>query len=140
MALREEGLGPAGGRAGPSWREFLRAQAKSVMAVDFVTVDTVSQPAAVSAVLHRTRERPVARGRLHGPARCGVGDAADAPGVVNVRYARGTCSFFDSRSRSQVHDQLRRGLSDARHRVDSDADSGAGGERRRGTASADGAS
>src|SRR5215510_6216271 len=33
--LRDERLGPAGKRGGPSWREFLRAQAKSVMAVDF---------------------------------------------------------------------------------------------------------
>jgi transposase InsO family protein len=39
--LREEHLGPAGTRLGPSWREFLRAQAKSVVAVDFFTVDTV---------------------------------------------------------------------------------------------------
>jgi len=39
--LREEQLGPAGKRKGPSWREFLRAQAKSVIAVDFFTVDTV---------------------------------------------------------------------------------------------------
>jgi transposase InsO family protein len=39
--LRGEHLGPAGTRQGPSWREFLRAQAKSVMAVDFFTVDTV---------------------------------------------------------------------------------------------------
>jgi putative transposase len=39
--LREEQLGPAGKRKGPSWREFLRAQAKSVVAVDFFTVDTV---------------------------------------------------------------------------------------------------
>jgi putative transposase len=39
--LREEQLGPAGTRKGPSWREFLRAQAKSVIAVDFFTVDTV---------------------------------------------------------------------------------------------------
>jgi transposase InsO family protein len=39
--LREEHLGPAGKRKGPSWREFLRAQAKSVIAVDFFTVDTV---------------------------------------------------------------------------------------------------
>jgi putative transposase len=34
-------LGPAGTRKGPSWREFLRAHAKSVIAVDFFTVDTV---------------------------------------------------------------------------------------------------
>jgi putative transposase len=39
--LCEEQLGPAGRRKGPSWREFLRAQAKSVIAVDFFTVDTV---------------------------------------------------------------------------------------------------
>ena len=39
--LREEQLGPAGKRKGPSWREFLRAQARSIVAVDFFTVDTV---------------------------------------------------------------------------------------------------
>jgi hypothetical protein len=39
--LREERLGPAGTCKGPSWREFLRTQAKSAIAVDFFTVDTV---------------------------------------------------------------------------------------------------
>ena len=39
--LRQEQLGPAGKRRGPTWREFLRAQATSVIAVDFFTVDTV---------------------------------------------------------------------------------------------------
>jgi transposase InsO family protein len=39
--LKNAGLGPAGGRAGPSWREFLRAQAHSMLAVDFFTVETV---------------------------------------------------------------------------------------------------
>ena len=34
-------LGPAGRRGGRSWREFLRAQAKSLIAVDFFTVDTI---------------------------------------------------------------------------------------------------
>jgi hypothetical protein len=38
--LRAKGIGPAG-RRGPSWREFLRAQARSIIAVDFFTVDTV---------------------------------------------------------------------------------------------------
>jgi putative transposase len=40
--LRQAGLGPAGDRAGLSWRAFLRAQAKSMIAVDFFTVETVS--------------------------------------------------------------------------------------------------
>jgi putative transposase len=40
--LRQAGLGPAGERAGLSWRAFLRAQAVSMLAVDFFTVETVS--------------------------------------------------------------------------------------------------
>src|SRR4029453_17821719 len=40
--LRRAGLGPAGERSGLSWREFLRAQAHSMLAVDFFTVETVS--------------------------------------------------------------------------------------------------
>jgi putative transposase len=39
--LREHQLGPAGKRRGPSWREFVRAQANSIMAVDFFSVETV---------------------------------------------------------------------------------------------------
>jgi putative transposase len=38
--LRAERLGPTV-RRGPSWREFLRTQAHSIIAVDFFTVDTV---------------------------------------------------------------------------------------------------
>jgi putative transposase len=38
--LRRNGLGPAP-RSGPSWSEFLRTQAHSVLAMDFFTVDTV---------------------------------------------------------------------------------------------------
>jgi putative transposase len=40
--LRQSGFGPAGERAGLSWRSFLRAQATSMLAVDFFTVETVS--------------------------------------------------------------------------------------------------
>ena len=39
--LVRAGLGPAPRRAGPSWREFLRAQAASIVACDFFTVDSV---------------------------------------------------------------------------------------------------
>jgi putative transposase len=40
--LRQAGLGPAGERSGLSWRAFLRAQASSMLAVDFFTVETIS--------------------------------------------------------------------------------------------------
>jgi putative transposase len=39
--LRGSHLGPERTRSGPTWREFIRAQARSLIAVDFFTVDTV---------------------------------------------------------------------------------------------------
>ena len=39
--LQLAGVDPAPQRSGVSWRQFLRAQAKGVLAVDFFTVDTV---------------------------------------------------------------------------------------------------
>lgn len=35
--LCREGLGPVPRRAGPSWSEFLRAQARGILAIDFFT-------------------------------------------------------------------------------------------------------
>src|SRR6266581_630816 len=39
--LRAAGLGPAGTRGGMTWREFARAHRRSVLAVDFFTVETI---------------------------------------------------------------------------------------------------
>jgi len=39
--LARSKVGPAPRRSGPSWREFLRAQAASIVACDFFTVETV---------------------------------------------------------------------------------------------------
>ncbi|MDT4902542.1 MAG: putative transposase, partial [Pseudonocardiales bacterium] len=39
--LHRAGLDPAPRRTGPSWREFCRAQATTMLACDFSTVDTV---------------------------------------------------------------------------------------------------
>jgi len=40
MILRRSGLGPPPRRGGPSWSEFLRAQAQGMLACDFFTVET----------------------------------------------------------------------------------------------------
>jgi putative transposase len=40
--LLANGLGPAPRRSGPSWRQFLRQQAASMLACDFFTVETIS--------------------------------------------------------------------------------------------------
>jgi putative transposase len=39
--LRSAGIGPVPRRAGPTWRQFLHAQAAGILAVDFLHVDTV---------------------------------------------------------------------------------------------------
>ncbi len=39
--LKDHGLQPAPRRDGPSWSEFLRAQAHGIIATDFFTVETV---------------------------------------------------------------------------------------------------
>ena len=39
--LRTAGIDPAPRRTGPTWKQFLTAQARGILAVDFVHVDTV---------------------------------------------------------------------------------------------------
>jgi putative transposase len=39
--LTKAGVGPAPRRAGPTWTEFLTAQAKGILACDFLHVDTI---------------------------------------------------------------------------------------------------
>jgi putative transposase len=55
--LHDAGIDPAPRRSGPTWRQFLSAQAKAVLAVDFVHVDTVllRRICALIAVEHGSR-------------------------------------------------------------------------------------
>jgi hypothetical protein len=55
--LHDAGIDPAPRRSGPTWRQFLTAQAKAVMAVDFLHVDTVflTRIYALIAVEHGSR-------------------------------------------------------------------------------------
>jgi putative transposase len=39
--LRQHGLGPAPRRCGPTWTQFLRAQAEGIISCDFFTVETI---------------------------------------------------------------------------------------------------
>jgi hypothetical protein len=42
--LRRHPLDPAPRRGGPTWTQFLRAQARGLLAMDFFTVETVGPP------------------------------------------------------------------------------------------------
>src|SRR5438270_10008695 len=55
--LHDAGIDPAPRRTGPTWRQFLTAQAKAVLAVDFLHVDTVllRRIYALIAVEHGSR-------------------------------------------------------------------------------------
>jgi hypothetical protein len=39
--LHDAGTGPAPRRTGPTWKQFLKTQARGILAADFVHVDTV---------------------------------------------------------------------------------------------------
>jgi putative transposase len=65
--LRDGGLDPAPRRSGPTWRQFLTAQAKAVLAVDFLHVDTVflTRSYALIAVEHGSRRAHLAGVTAH---------------------------------------------------------------------------
>ena len=73
--LRVSGIGPAQGRTGPTWSQFLRSQAEAILACDFFTVDLLDGTQAyVLAVMPRIRMRrdacsiPASHRRMDRPA------------------------------------------------------------------------
>ena len=66
--LRRHGLGPAPRRLGPSWTQFLRAQAEGVVACDFFTVETIRLKALyVLFFIHLSSRRVVLAGVTANP-------------------------------------------------------------------------
>jgi hypothetical protein len=70
--LHAAGIDPAPRRIGPTWREFLKAQAEGILAVDFFHLDTVlgRRLYALAFLEHGTRRR------RHRPPHPAVGGAA----------------------------------------------------------------
>ena len=127
--LAQAKLQPAPRRARPSWREFLRAQAATIVACDFFTVESVllRRYYALFFVAHGSRRVWFA------------GCTANPTGAWVTQQTRNLgldfsdqCVRFLIRDRdSQVQRPVRRGLPQRRHPPREDAGAGTEGERDR---------
>src|SRR5215216_4342504 len=127
--LHRAGVDPAPTRSAVSWRQFLRAQANSVLAVDFFTVDTVLlQRLYVLFVLEvGTRQVHVAGVTSHP-----VGPLGDAAGQQPADGTRTRCRPLPvpaPGSGYQVHCRVRRRLCRGGDQGAAHAGAGAAGQR-----------
>ena len=83
--LRRAGLGPAPRRDGPTWRQFLSAQAKGIVACDFLTVETVFLKTLYVLVFIHIQTRRI----------LGVGVSANPNGTWVTQQARNLAMDLD---------------------------------------------
>ena len=88
--LHDAGIGPAPRRSGPTWKQFLTAQARGILAVDFLHVDTVllRRLYALIVIEHGTR-----RARL-------AGITANPDGAWTTQAARNILMDLSQRTAS----------------------------------------
>jgi putative transposase len=63
--LRRHGLGPAPRRTGPSWTQFLKAQAEGIVACDMFMVETIRLQTLYVLFLHPAEHQAGRRRRGH---------------------------------------------------------------------------
>jgi putative transposase len=85
--LRAAGIDPAPRRAGPTWRQFLHAQAAGILAVDFLHVDNRAAEETVRPGIYRAWHPPDAPGRRH----------REPAGEWTVQQARNLAMSFGER-------------------------------------------
>jgi putative transposase len=130
--LHQAGVDSAPRRAGPTWKQFLTTQARSIVACDFFTVDTVCfQRLYVLFFLElATRQVHVAGVTAHPTGAWVTQQARNLLMTLNEHANR--FRFLVRDPRHKVHRRVRRGLHHRRHGNHPHASSGAPGERPRG--------
>jgi hypothetical protein len=86
--LKTAGLDPAPRRSGPTWRQFLSAQAHAILAIDFAHVDTVFLRRLYVLVVIEHGRPPRAPRRDQRPPDRGLGDPAGPQPVDGSRRSR----------------------------------------------------
>ena len=64
--LHDAGIDPAPRRTGPTWKQFLTAQARGIVAADFVHVDTVLLRRIYALIVIGHHSRPIRHDREPG--------------------------------------------------------------------------
>src|SRR5436309_4041093 len=129
--LSGAGLEPAPRRGGPSWREFLRSQSASMIACDFLTVETIllRRFYVLFFIAHANR-----RVWLGGCTRNPTGEwVTQQARNLGLDFQRERCPLLDQRPRQQVQRSLRRGLPQRRHPDRENTGASTEGERDRRT-------
>jgi transposase InsO family protein len=93
--LKDAGIEPSPRRHGPSWAEFLRAQAKHVIACDFFTVDTIGLRRLYVLFFIELQTR-----RVHL-----AGVTANPTGAWTTQQARNHVERFDPATRLLIRDR-----------------------------------
>jgi hypothetical protein len=113
--LHDAGIGSVPRRTGPTWKQFLIAQARGILAADFVHVDTVllRRIYALIVIEHGTR-RVYLAGITARPDGAWTTQAA-RNFLMNLGARATLTKFCDQGSRRPVHRRLRRRLPGGRH-------------------------
>lgn len=129
--LQRQGLDPSPARTGPTWGEFLKVQAASMLACDFFTVDTMLlRRFYVLFFIELDTRRVFVTGVTAYPTGDWVVQQARNLSYELAKRAR-PIKFLDPGSRHQVHGQLRRGLPLRGHSDPPYADPGTSSQRLR---------
>jgi transposase len=97
--LHAAGTGPAPRRTGPTWQQFLTAQARGIVAVDFVPRGHGAAPPHLRPDRHRARHPPRSPGRHHRQPRRHVDNPGSAQLPDGPRAAPDLSQVPDQRSR-----------------------------------------
>jgi putative transposase len=108
--LKNVGIDPAPRRSGHSWRAFLEAQAKTILAVDFFHVDTVllRRLYVLFFIEHGTRRVQLAGITAHPTGEWVVRQARNL--LMNLEDRAGRTEVPDPGPGHQVHRRIRRGF------------------------------